>query len=230
VLVTLRRLRYSSELAALLRFSAPGIPLPLYLGMPDQFSEDGENVRREHLCVVDDRPPGLDLVTAGQLTLDETIELGVSLCNTVTGWAASRDGVITRGLRPETIFMSGSPGNRTFSGATPRPFFLLGNDGTSPAYPRLSFDPPAASIFEFPVSDAVFTIATILWYAFTGAHPYVVPGGDVTQNVWIDRRAPFAGPQALGQLLEGALIAEPSNRVSVDVFRNRLLDTSRGDL
>jgi hypothetical protein len=196
--------------------------------MPDQFGDDGGDVQREHLCVIDEQPSGIDLASAGRLTLAETAELGISLCEAITGWATALGGTVTRGLRPETVFVTGSAGERKFSGATPRPFFLLGNDATSPPYPRLSFDPPAASVFEFTVSDALFTIAMILWYAFTGAHPYLVPGTELSQNIWADRRVPFVGSKALGDILESALIAEPGNRISIDMFRTRLLDIVRG--
>ena len=161
-IVTLRRLRYSKELDALLRYSGPGIAAPLFIGPPDLFDEDGEEVRDRHTCMVDEQPTGADLANAGQLSADETVALGVSLCDAIIGWAATHEGTVTRGLRPETIFLAGGEGQRRFSGATPRPFFLLGNEGPVPAYPRLSFDPPAASMFEYPPSDALFTVATIL--------------------------------------------------------------------
>jgi hypothetical protein len=224
VLVTLRRLRWSRELDALLRYSAPGVPSPLFIGPPDRFDADGEVVRHEHTCVVDEQPPGLDLASIGRLNLDETLELGTSLCDVILAWAASHGGVITRGLRPETIFMTGTAGQRTYSGATPRPFFLLGNDDTRPPYPRLSFDPPAPSNFEFSAADALFTVSMILWYSFTCVHPYVIAGTNVDQNVWSDRRVPFMGPEALGSILQAALVADVENRISVEAFRARLAD------
>jgi hypothetical protein len=227
VLVTFRHLRYKPRLAALLCFSAPGIPAPLYLGVPDAFGDDGSEVQQEHFCVVDEQPSGIDLASAGRLTLEEAAALGISLCDVISGWASALDGTVTRGLRPETIFVTGSAGKRRFSGATPRPFFLLGNDDMISPYPRLSFDPPAASTFEFSVSDALFTVAMILWYAFTGTHPYLTPGTDLERNIWTDHRVPFVGPQVLGDVLESSLIAEPDSRVSIDVFRTRLVDIVR---
>jgi hypothetical protein len=228
VLVTFRHLRYTPALGTLLRFSAPGIPAPLYFGMPDQSGDLGSDRQREYFCVVDEQPSGTDLESAGRLTVEETAKLGISLCETITGWAAALDGFVTRGLRPDTIFVTGSAGERRFSGATPRTFFLLGDDGYASPYPRLGFDPPADSIFQFSMSDALFTVAMILWYVSTGAHPYRIPGTDLDQNVWTDRRVPFVGPQALGATLESALIAEPGNRISIDMFRTRLVDIVRG--
>lgn len=229
VLVTMRRLRYSRERDALLRYSAPGIPEPLYVGPPDKFDdEEYEHARHERLCVVDEQPAGINLTIAGLLTLNETIDLGISLCDVIDKWASARDGFVTRGLRPETIYVDGPVGQQKYSGATPRTFFLLGNDGASSPYPYLDFDPPAASIFEMPPSDALFTIAAILWHANTGSHPYAMPGTNTYKNIWDNRRVPFPGPHALGAVLEKALVGYEEPRISPADFVEHLQKIREG--
>jgi hypothetical protein len=222
VLVTLRRIRFTRELDALLRYSAPGISAPRYIGPPDLFDEDGADIQQQHTAVVDDEPAGVELASAGRLSVRDTAALGIGLCDALVGWAAACGGTITRGLRPETVFVADDAGGRRFTGAIPRTFFLLGNDGMNPPFPRVSFDPPAPSAFELSPSDGLFTVAMILWFASTGVHPYAIAGTSVEDNVWEDRRVEFVGPEPLGDVLRAALVADPDARIAIDRFREQL--------
>lgn len=215
VWVTIRHARHTQARAQKLDFQAFGIAAPLFIGPPDLYSPGGEGVRDAHVCVVDSIPDGEAL---GRLTTAQAIDLGASLCNVVGTWARVMDGYVLRGLRPETIFVSRS--TQLFTGATPRPYFLLGNQNEFDAYPSLSFDPPALGPYEIEKRDAVFTIGLLVWWAATGIHPYVVRGTDTMQNQLDDRRLPFDGAPELGQLLERALVADPDARITLEALED----------
>jgi hypothetical protein len=219
VWVTIRRFDCSEVRRRKFTFHALGIAAPLYVGPPDLDREDGEEMRNAHCCIVDEIPEGDDLASVGRLSYREAIQLGCDLCDVVADWA-SADGYILRGLRPETIFVS--KGSRRFTGATPRPLFLLGNQNEFDAYPSLSFDPPPWGPNEFDQPDAVFIVALLIWWALTGIHPYVIPGTDTERNELDDRRLPFDGPAPLGDLLERALVADRATRIGLDRFRAEL--------
>ena len=221
VWVTLRYARHTQARAEKLGFKAFGIPAPLYIGPPDLYTPNGESVRDAHVCVVDDIPDGVDLARIGRLPLGDGIQLGIDLCEVVATWAAAADGCILRGLRPETIFVSAE--SHRFTGATPRPYFLLGNQNEFDAYPSISFDPPAPGPYEIERRDAVFTVALLLWWVVTGVHPYVIRGTDTDRNEWEDHRLPFDGAAPLGHVLERALVADPAARSDLDELRSSLV-------
>lgn len=71
----------------------------------------------------------------------------------------------------------------------------------------------------YTVDDVGFVIARILWIAMLGEDPYRVPGTPSDyDNIWTDRRRPWAGPPALGRLLEQVLVVD--NRLPVAQFRD----------
>lgn len=221
VWVTIRRVRPTPERVKLMTFSAYGIRPPLYVGPPDAYTSDDEYGPREYFVIVDEIPIGLSLVEVGRIDAREATELGIDLCNVITDWAAARDGHVLRGLRPETVFMSGAAGARRFTAATPRPYFMLGNEAPYGGYPYPSFDPPSMDSQPSP-HDALFTLALIVWYAVTGNHPYDIPQTNMDRNLWEDKRLSFDGPEALGHVLESALVADPASRISIDGFRAAL--------
>lgn len=220
VWVTLRHARHTRARAEKLQFETFGISAPLYIGPPDLYTPNGESVRDAHVCVVDDIPDGVELARVGRLSLGAGIQLGIDLCEVVATWAAVADGYILRGLRPETIFVS-AEGHR-FTGATPRPYFLLGNQNEFDAYPSMSFDPPTPGPYEIERRDAVFTVALLLWWVVTGVHPYVIPGTSTDRNEYEDNRLPFDGAAPLGHVLERALVADPARRTDLDELRSSL--------
>ena len=219
-----RRLRARPELKTLVDYTTPGLQPLLYFGPPDQGDSE---FRREHTAVIEVAPGGTSLADAGHLAVEETVELGIALCDLVSAWAAAAGGEITRGLRPETIFMTGPAGRRRFSVATPRAAFLLESDGNYGGRAAPTFEPPAMSGAVFSLEDGLFTVALLLWFASTQTHPYVVQGHAVYNNIWNDRRLPFPGAAGLGKVLEAALVADPAGRIGVDAFRAALLELVR---
>jgi hypothetical protein len=222
VITTLRYVRYTEERRRKLSFSAYRISKPLFVGPPDLYQVGGETVRDAHMCVVDEIPAGNELGQVGRIGPLEAAALGVALCDVITTWAASCDGYVLRGLRPETIFMQGVPGARALTGIIPRPYFLLGNRNSFEAYPDLTFDPPSLDTYELDSHDGLFTIALLIWYAVTGRHPYEISGTDIENNECHDIRIPFEGPPALGTTLERALLADRRSRISISEFRDSL--------
>jgi hypothetical protein len=220
VWVTLRSAPHTPARAQLLGFHAFGVPAPLYIGPPDMYVPGGERVRDAHFCVVDEIPGGEELAELAALQTREAIQLGIDLCNLVATWAPAPDGYILRGLRPETIFLSAD--DHRFVGATPRPYFLLGNQNEFDAYPSLSFDPPTLGPAHITRHDAVFTVALLIWWSATHVHPYVIRGTDTEQNQLEDRRLPFTGDVRLGAVLERGLIADLSSRIDVSQLREQL--------
>ena len=220
VWVTIRQAKSTAQRTKMLTFCAHGVPLPIYVGPPDLYAPEGEKVRDAHLCVVDEIPDGVDLSQAGRLAARQSIELGVELCSLLATWATASDGVVLRGLRPETIFVS--PVDHRFVGATPSPYYLLGNQNEYSAYPRVAFDPPGMGHYILDVCDGVFTVALLVWWALTGVQPYVIDSTDHERNELEDRRIPFDGPLPLGKLLERALVADRDARISLDEFRDGL--------
>jgi hypothetical protein len=205
-----------------LAFTAHGIHAPEYVGRPDIYF--GEDLRDQNFCVVDRMLEGTELSNAGPLDPTEAALLGIELCDLITSWAEINEGFILRGLRPETIFVQGQPGSRRFTGALPRPYFLLGNHNSFCAYPDLEFDPPCLGVFQIILHDALFTVAMILWYAMTGQHPYVIPKTDTCDNEYYDKRIAFEGPKPIGAILESALVSDPASRIQVDAFKAALLE------
>jgi hypothetical protein len=220
VWVTLRRLRASADRTRILSFSAFGIDPPLYIGSPDIEEEH----RDYYFCVVDRAPRGTALARVGKLQPHEAARLGVSLCDVVATWAASSDGMIFSGLHPETIFLDEQRG---FSCALPRPHFLLGLQSDFYGYPNISFDPPGYGGSLIEARDAVFTIGLLVWWATCGVQPYYIPGTDRDANAFDDRRLPFDGPDALGQVLDQSLKADPDARIQLVDLRRALVEVAR---
>ena len=218
VWVTIRYARHTPGRTQRLDFQAFGIAAPLYIGPPDLYTPEDEGAR-EHVCVVDEIPAGVELASVGRLAPSAAIQLGRDLCEVVATWAAVADGYILRGLRPETIFVS--PDNRRFIAATPRPYWLLGNSEFD-AYPSISFDPPTLGPYEIERHDAVFTVALLIWWSVTGIDPYAIPGDSVENNAFYDRRLPFDGPPSLGSVLERALVSDPAKRIDLEQLRAAL--------
>ena len=65
----------------------------------------------------------------------------------------------------------------------------------------------------------MFTLALVVWWAITGAHPYIIPGTSTDKNLFEDRRIPFDGPRPLGALLEAALVAEVEHRIELEALK-----------
>ena len=226
VWVTIRRMRPMPHHFKLLTFSAYGIRPPLYVGEPDAYEAGGEYLERADLVFVDEIPKGQTIADVGRLDMREAAQLGIDLCDVVVDWAAACDGYIYKGLRPETIFVSGATGARRFTGATPRPYLMLGIETNGfecirGGYPSPPFDPPYEELSPAP-HDALFTVALLVWYAVTGIHPFDVPGSSTDSNIWAGNRHPYDGPAALGPILDRALVAERTERCSVDEFKAAL--------
>jgi len=221
VWVTLRNARPKQVLVDKLTFSAYGVAPPLYVGPPDAYRLGDDHVPSAFVAVIDKIPEGRSIAEVGRLDVREALQLGIDLCDVITDWAAARGGYVLHGLRPETVFVSETTGTRRFTGATPRPYYMLGDEPPYGAYPYPSFTTPTDDPEPAP-HDALFVVALLIWYAVTGIHPYVIPDTNMRSNQWEDKRLPFDGPQPLGQLLERALVADPALRISVADFKSGL--------
>lgn len=215
VWVTLRGLRANEKRERILRFSSYGIDAPLYLGTPDLKAK----YRDYHFCVVDVAPVGVALARAERLSEPEAARLGVALCDVVASWAAASGGMIFSGIHPETVYLDEQ---RRFMRVIPRPHFLLGLQTFFYGYPDISFDPPGYWGSLMYPSDAVFTVALLVWWAVAGVQPYYIAGTDPEANAFDDRRIAFDGSPALAGILGGALQGEPTKRVGLDALRAAL--------
>jgi hypothetical protein len=227
VLITLRKVVYGNDLDGLLRFAAPGISPLVFIGSPDGYTPP---TRKTNLgwdvAVVEEKPDGDHLGASGRLSPEDVVRLGLGLCDLTSAWACR--GTVIRGLRPETVYVCGQPGERRFAGAVPRSGFLLADDTMYSAFPANHYDPPAHDIWtHLTAKDLLFTVGMILWFALLGEHPYDVKGDSVTNNTWSGRRRPFTGPEELGVLLDMVLMADAEKRLSPDELRERLVRLAR---
>ncbi len=216
-------LRRTDELDELLQYDVPGLAPLFFIGPPDGYKcPDWRRLQGGELVVIEARPEGAHLLEAGRLSRNEIVRLGLGLCDTILAWSVQAR--ITGGLRPETVYVVGSPGKRRFAGAIPRSFFILGNSERCAAFSHEPYDPPIGAYFaDLAVDDEVFVVALLLWFALLGEHAYAVPGHpSLDNNMWDDIRLPFTGPSELGRLLEAVLVADADRRMKAGEFREEL--------
>lgn len=224
VVITFRsNLLASQDLRSLLDYEVPGIAPLLFVGSPDGYRLP--SLRSDpgwQFSAVELRPLGTSLHDIGALNHREVIRLGIGLCNTILAWDDRAS--ITRGLRPETVYVTGKAGDRCFSGSTPRCAFLLNNAGMYRAFSRDCYRPPADNDYmEIAVDDEVFVVGLLMWFALHREHAYAVPGHpNQHDNIWEDVRHPFTGPPELGRLFDAVLVADPDKRIKAAEFRVEL--------
>lgn len=203
------------------RYDAPGIAPLAFLGYPDGGNVTGEELREvakrgeaRVAVLAEVLPNGMRLADVAPLTEAEVVRLGLALCDTAIAWIERR-GSASVGLRPETIYVTGEAGRRTYPGATPRVFALVGNGDLDDSFPPTYYDSPlAASANELDGHDIGYVIALVLSFAATGEHAY-------RHRQYVDEaRAPFRGPRELGALLAAAL--DTNERMTVASMRERL--------
>lgn len=229
VVITYRsNLHRSPELESWLGYEVPGLAPLLFMGSPDghelpqRAGEPGWQ-----LAVVELRPPGLTLQDSEPLNETELVRFGIGLCDTILSW--NQRALITRGLRPETVYVAGQSGARYYAGATPRSSFLLSNSGMYRAFSTDCYNPPSDNDYlEIAVDDEIFVVGLLLWFAFHRQHAYDVSGHpNQDDNIWEDIRHPFTGPPELGRLLEAVLVADPDKRMKAREFRDELAQLAR---
>jgi hypothetical protein len=194
-------------------YDVPGIAPLAYLGSPDAATPN-------LVLLAEARPDGLPLagvVEETGLTEAEIVRLGLALCDTTLAWIDKR-GHATVGFRPETVYVAGDlPGERTYAGATPRVFAMIGNAGTDGTFPSAYYGAPLAeSATRTNAHDMTFVIGLVLWFAANRDHAYR------HINFIEHRRPPFEGPAALAPILEDALRLYDQERLTVADLRAAL--------
>lgn len=221
--ITHRRLRHDPRLDQQVSYSVAGITTLRFIGAPDP---DRATRSDEYTAFVEDAPIGVPLSQTGNLNEEETAVLGTALCDLIVRWAAACGGSVISGLRPETIFLVGMPGERRFSVAAPRSYYLLSDMGRYGHELVPYVDPPTLASF-YSLQDGLFVVALNLWIAHTGIHPYQLPGDTIENHMSNDRRSTFPFASRLGTLLERVLVADAAKRPSIDEFREELSRLAR---
>jgi hypothetical protein len=223
VIISLRSLIYSPELDARLRFDAPGVAPLLFIGPPDGYRPSRrKDMPWRDVAVIEARPDGADLGSAGRLSPSEAVLAGLGLCETILACAAVGRGI--RGVRPETVYVAGEPGHRRFAGVAPRSFAFLGFGDHHATFSNDTYMAPEEDeVPHTPHSDG-FSTALVLWFGLLGEHPYGTRGyPEQMDNMWKDVRRPFTGPPELGRILERVLVSDVEKRLKVDEMRDELL-------
>jgi hypothetical protein len=200
------------------RYEVPGIAPLAYLGFADAAAASP-------ILLAEARPDGIPLagvVEETGLTEEEVVRVGLALCDTTLAWIAQR-GHATVGFRPETVYVTGDlPGERTYAGATPRVFAMIGNAGHDGTFPPPYYGAPLAeSATRTSAHDMTFVIGLVLWFAANGDHAY-------PHINYIERpRPPFTGPAALAPILDDALRLYDEERLTVADLRAQLATRAR---
>lgn len=166
-------------------------------------------------AMVEEEPAGAPISARSLWTVREAITLCGQLADALGelheyGW-------IVRGLRPELTYADGAE----LTAVAPRhELFMM--TATPPSYgvppvfdrtylaPELLVNRPAS-----PASD-VFSVCAMLAELVTGTHPFGDAGGfAMVERMVAGEREPWAGPAALGPLLDRGLAKDPARRPSV---------------
>src|SRR5687767_10620480 len=203
VVAAIKAHRDVAGLEGLFGYDVPGIAPLVFLGRVDARDDDDDVVPAPipEVAVVEARPRGTSIAHAAAFDERATIQLGVDLCAMAIAWSERAD--LTSGIRPETVYVEG----QRFAGVTPRIELFQGRQSDH-------FEAPASGLGSYTADDVGFVIARILWIALLREDPYRLPDApNDLENIWHDRRRPWTGPRALGDLLERVLVAD--NRLSV---------------
>jgi hypothetical protein len=218
VVAAIKAHRDVAGLEALFSYDVPGIAPLVFVGRVDVEDDDDDDEADDdddvpapipEVAVVEARPRGVSIAHAPAFDERATIRLGVDLCAMAIAWSERRDD-LTSGIRPETVYVE----DQRFTGATPRVELFQGRHSDH-------FEAPATGLGSYTADDVGFVIARILWIALLREDPYRLPDApNDLENIWHDRRRPWTGPRALGDLLERVLVAD--DRVSVRDFGEAL--------
>jgi hypothetical protein len=209
-----------------IRYDAVGIAPLIYFGYLDGVASLDEEMFRHlrkrgihpHMAMAEARPLGKRLLSVSPLSVAEVVRLGLGLCDTLL--LLGERGVV--GLRPETVYVTGEPGNRHYAGAAPRAF-LLGGYSPGEGWLEASFDPPTPSMYDRDIDEVVYTVALLLWFGLLREHAFIFgTNRDEYDNMWRDVRAPFSGPPELGRLLEAVLVSDVEKRMRTAELREEL--------
>lgn len=220
VLIAVREVLKPREMVERFKYEGPGVSPLVFVGPPDGYVQ---HYRNEALATIELRPDGDTLeVLAAKLSLDDVLRIGAGIVAMVA--AAVGQKRIIGGIRPETAYALQDGGGWRFSGLAPMTYNLLRHsidDGGTP----FMFDnylPPEFLDDEINQRSDVFSAALVIWYLATGSHAYDWKPTHQDDNIYLDRRKQWPGPEDVGRVLESALICAPVLRASIDEFAARL--------
>lgn len=157
--------------------------------------------------VVEALPEGRSLdaiVPDGPLELAEALSIAVQLAGVAR--RAHAEGLRLGAFRPELVYLHREETRWALSGVVPRGQAVI--DAT---YSGEGIRVPPVFPCDFSSANDTEGLATLLWYALTGGHPYVAPAELRERRAWVDygrgraRRQPWTGPPSIGPLLERVL-------------------------
>jgi hypothetical protein len=110
------------------------------------------------------------------------------------------------GIRPELVYVNGSDAGFRLSAIAHR-----GPSVISATYSGEQVRWPPVFACDFSSPDDARGLAQLVWYALTGAHPFLAPDDMRWDESWNEfrhrrtRRQPWSGPAAVGEVLERVL-------------------------
>jgi len=219
VIIAARFMPHPGELVDRFRYQGPGIAPLLYVGPPDGYTARPE-ARSSILATVEREPAGVAMQNlALQISVEDVLRIGVGMAEMVAAATASKR-VIT-GIRPEVAYAQRDEDGWVFSGLCPMAYCLLGHgydDGGITPFTPDTYVAPEYLDDEINQRADVFSLALVLWYLATGSHAYDWKP-DQDDNIYLDRRKSWTGPEELGDVLTSALWNEPERRASIEEFR-----------
>lgn len=204
------------ELALALAFDTPGVPPIAHIGPV----ETGE-FPLEIDALIETMPDGArshEWVPA-PLTPQAAATLGIAMARVLD--EAHRHGLVLAGVRPQTVWVSGTPERPRLAGLTPRAELFWQTAarldyGVPPAYDDVYAAPEWLGGHEPTAASDVFSLcATLAWW-LTGDHPFAGRSFmEQTDAILAGRRAPWRGPAALREVIERGLARRPGERASL---------------
>jgi hypothetical protein len=209
-----------AELNGRLDYEVSGVASCLFIG-----TLDAPHGIEDHVIVVEGVGPGRAL-TQCAADLHSRTRLQVAQQISYTLVDAERQGIVLGGLHPDLVWLDESAGVSTtlaprfpvllavkkkqrMVGEAPWPFSDVGP----------FIDPMMLNPWHATASGDAYCFGLLLAWLFSGKHPFA-EAAHRGVNAWLssmadDERDPFAGPSAIGKILDGVLIADPSRRMPI---------------
>jgi hypothetical protein len=217
------------QLHTLLMYDVPEVAKCLFVG-----GLDGPN--SDHLVMIEELPSGRSLIHNHHLGELQCLDVSLQLARLVSSAAAHQ--VVLAGLVPELVFLDASlrvglvPRPRTFLATAPRNRKVLDGHWGTPTFdynigPFL--DASRLDVLLADTSTDVYELGLLIAWIYERKHPYSNAGehpGDRLYAMQSDERDPFTGPPAIGQLLDGVLLADPTRRLPPHEVVSRLQSMS----
>ncbi len=149
----------------------------------------------------------------GQGTSEDCVRIGCALARAVV--SACERSILIEGLRPETVFLEGTPGALDLTGVTPRSAAVIGQGPLYAEVPAFGWDQfdPEQFAGEQP-ERAAYSVALVLWVLHQPDHPYGNYYGESAHRAREGMRDPWTGPPELGRILEPMLAYRLADRPS----------------